>query len=107
MALPTSWKEKLAFPAVAAPMFLVSGPDLVVETCRSGVVGTFPALNQRTSEGYEAWLVDIRRRLDASGIARSVRRQPDRSQNQSPPGTGPRDHGQAPAFPSSSLLSAP
>jgi nitronate monooxygenase len=45
-------------------MFLVSGPDLVVEACRSGVVGTFPALNQRTSEGYEAWLTEIKARLE-------------------------------------------
>jgi nitronate monooxygenase len=45
-------------------MFLVSNPDLVVETCRAGVIGTFPALNQRSSADYEAWLVDIRERLD-------------------------------------------
>jgi len=45
-------------------MFLVSNPDLVVETCRAGIVGTFPALNQRTSEGYETWLIEIRERLD-------------------------------------------
>ncbi len=46
-------------------MFLVSGPDVVVETCRAGVIGTFPALNQRSSEGYAAWLDEIRTRLDA------------------------------------------
>ena len=57
--------ENLRVPAVAAPMFLVSGPDLVVETCRSGVVGTFPALNQRSSEGYDAWLTEIEQRLSA------------------------------------------
>jgi nitronate monooxygenase len=45
-------------------MFLVSGPDLVVETCRSGIMGTFPALNQRSSEGYAAWLDEIEERLD-------------------------------------------
>ncbi len=45
-------------------MFLVSGPDLVVETCRSGIMGTFPALNQKTSEGYTAWLDEIQERLD-------------------------------------------
>src|SRR6476660_4192819 len=45
-------------------MFLVSNPDLVVEACRAGIVGTFPALNNRTSESYEAWLVEIRERLD-------------------------------------------
>jgi nitronate monooxygenase len=64
MSLPASLSNKLALPAVAAPMFLVSGPDLVVEACRAGVIGTFPALNQRTSEGYEAWLCEIRQRLE-------------------------------------------
>jgi nitronate monooxygenase len=44
-------------------MFLISGPDLVVEACRSGVIGTFPALNRRTSEGYDAWLSEIETRL--------------------------------------------
>ncbi len=57
------WRERLTIPAIAAPMFLVSGPDLVVETCRSGIMGTFPALNQRTSEGYAAWLDEIEERL--------------------------------------------
>jgi nitronate monooxygenase len=56
--------DRLAIPAIAAPMFLVSGPDLVVETCRAGIMGTFPALNQRTSEGYAAWLDEIQQRLD-------------------------------------------
>jgi nitronate monooxygenase len=42
---------RLRVPAIAAPMFLVSGPYLVVEVCRSGLVGTFPALNQRSSDG--------------------------------------------------------
>jgi nitronate monooxygenase len=49
----------LALPAIAAPMFLVSGPRLVIETCKAGLAGTFPALNQRTSEGYAAWLDEI------------------------------------------------
>jgi nitronate monooxygenase len=58
------WREKLTIPAIAAPMFLVSGPDLVVETCRSGIMGAFPALNQKTSEGYTAWLDEIQERLN-------------------------------------------
>ncbi len=53
----------LSIPAIAAPMFLASGPDLVVEVCRSGIIGTFPALNQRTSDGYAAWLDEISSRL--------------------------------------------
>lgn len=44
-------------------MFLVSGPDLVIECCKNGVVGTFPALNQRTSEGFEEWLIQIKTAL--------------------------------------------
>jgi len=67
-----SWRDTLRIPAIAAPMFLVSGPDLVVETCRSGIMGTFPALNQRTSEGYGAWLDEIRERLDRIEAATGV-----------------------------------
>lgn len=66
MPLPHPLMERLALPAIAAPMFLVSGPDLVVETCRAGVLGTFPALNQRTSAGFAAWLDDIEERLAAA-----------------------------------------
>lgn len=44
-------------------MFLVSGPDLVVEACRAGVIGTFPALNQRSSDAFESWLDEIEQRL--------------------------------------------
>lgn len=53
----------LSLPAIAAPMFLISGPKLVIECCKSGIVGTFPALNQRTSEGFEEWLVEIKTEL--------------------------------------------
>lgn len=54
----------LALPLIASPMFLVSGPELVVSACRSGVVGAFPALNQRTTSGYEEWLERIRSGLE-------------------------------------------
>ena len=64
MPLPDALKGQLSIPAISAPMFLCSGPDLVVETCRSGVIGSFPALNQRTTEGYRDWLKDIQKRLD-------------------------------------------
>jgi len=47
-------------PIIAAPMFLVSGPELVTACCRAGVVGTFPALNQRSSEGFAQWLNEIK-----------------------------------------------
>jgi nitronate monooxygenase len=63
MSLPEKWRGRLAVPAIAAPLFLISGPNLVVEACRSGIIGTFPALNQRTSEGYDEWLSEIETRL--------------------------------------------
>ena len=65
MSLPQAFRDRLALPAIAAPMFLVSGPDLVVEACRAGVIGTFPSLNRRTTEEYAAWLDEIEGRLAA------------------------------------------
>ena len=62
MAIPATF-QSLRLPVIAAPMFLTSGPDLVVSCCVSGIVGTFPALNQRTSEGFEQWLNEIEERL--------------------------------------------
>ncbi len=56
--------DTLSLPVIAAPMFLVSGPELVIAACRSGVVGGFPSLNQRTAESYEQWLDTI-----AEGLA--------------------------------------
>lgn len=58
-----SFINELSLPAVAAPMFLISGPKLVTECCKNGIVGTFPALNQRSSEGFEEWLVEIKEEL--------------------------------------------
>ncbi len=58
-----SFIKELTLPAVAAPMFLISGPQLVIECCKNGIVGTFPALNQRTSEGFEEWLIEIKKAL--------------------------------------------
>jgi len=55
--------KELSLPAIAAPMFLISGPQLVIECCKNGIVGTFPALNQRTSEGFEKWLIEIKSAL--------------------------------------------
>jgi nitronate monooxygenase len=62
MPIPALFQGRIALPVIAAPMFLVSGPDLVVETCKAGVVGSFPALNQRSTEGYGEWLAEIRER---------------------------------------------
>ncbi len=61
--IPQKLSDSLSLPAVAAPMFLISGPELVIECCKNGVVGTFPALNQRSTEGFEQWLIEIENKL--------------------------------------------
>ncbi|SNR57473.1 nitronate monooxygenase [Maribacter sedimenticola] len=63
MSIKPAFINELALPIVAAPMFLISGPKLVIECCKNGIVGTFPALNQRTSEGFEEWLIEIKTAL--------------------------------------------
>ena len=63
MSQKASFIQDLSLPAIAAPMFLISGPELVIECCKNGIVGTFPALNQRTSEGFEEWLIQIKTEL--------------------------------------------
>ena len=68
MALPPALQGRLRLPVVAAPMFLGSGPDLVVACCNAGVLGSFPALNARSTAGLEAWLDEIASRL-APGAA--------------------------------------
>ena len=72
MAIPASLQKGLKLPVIAAPMFLVSGPDLVVETCNAGAIGTFPSLNQRTTEGYREWLQEIKSRLTPDAAAYGV-----------------------------------
>lgn len=67
MALPKSFRGRLRLPVVAAPMFLVSGPALIVEACRSGVAAAFPALNQRTTDDFRAWMDEIRAGVGETG----------------------------------------
>ena len=57
------FRDRLALPLIAAPMFLVSGVELMVATCRSGVIGSFPTANCRSTEQLEAWLTEIEARL--------------------------------------------
>lgn len=59
MPLPTSLFGRFRIPAIAAPMFLVSGPELVIAACKAGVAGTFPALNARPAAQLDAWLGEI------------------------------------------------
>ncbi|OUS24293.1 2-nitropropane dioxygenase [Gammaproteobacteria bacterium 45_16_T64] len=63
MSLPPLFENRLSIPVIAAPMFLASGPSLVTACCKSGVVGTFPALNLRSTDEFESWIVEINAEL--------------------------------------------
>lgn len=62
-ALPKHWIENMTLPVIAAPMFLVSGPDLVTAACKSGVIGSFPAPNARTIDVLDDWMGRINEEL--------------------------------------------
>ncbi|MBM7631418.1 NAD(P)H-dependent flavin oxidoreductase [Geomicrobium sediminis] len=57
-------KDAVDLPVIAAPMFLVSGTEWVIETCKQGVIGTFPLLNARTGEALEEWMTEIKTELE-------------------------------------------
>jgi len=59
------FRDRLQLPLIAAPMFLVSGVELVSAACRNGVIGAFPTVNCRSAEQLEAWLAEIEGRLHA------------------------------------------
>ena len=65
MAIPEILKGRLSVPVMASPMFIISGPELVVAQCKAGVVGSFPSLNARGEGEFEKWLIQITADLDA------------------------------------------
>ncbi|MEL6869083.1 MAG: nitronate monooxygenase family protein [Pseudomonadota bacterium] len=65
MSLPPCLQDQLTIPVVGAPLFIVSGPQLVIEQCKAGIVGAFPALNARPQERLGEWLSEITETLDA------------------------------------------
>lgn len=62
--IPQSIGSRLVLPLIAAPMLRVSGPDLVVAACNAGVIGAFPTKNARTTDELDAWLSDMKDRLE-------------------------------------------
>src|SRR5262245_29317403 len=59
MSLPPVLKGRLSLPAIGAPLFIVSGPDLVIAQCKAGVVGAFPSLNARPLSQLDEWLAQL------------------------------------------------
>jgi len=56
MSIPSHIEARLCVPAIASPLFIISQPDLVIATCRAGMIGAFPSLNARPSGKLEEWL---------------------------------------------------
>ena len=65
MSLPALLDGKLRIPVIGAPMFIVSGPELVLAQCKSGIIGAFPALNARPQSMLDEWLARISEELAA------------------------------------------
>ena len=65
MSMPALFKGRLSLPVIAAPLFIISVPDLVIAQCKAGVVGSFPALNARPPALLDEWLARIREELAA------------------------------------------
>lgn len=63
MSLPSSLKNRLELPVVGSPLFIVSGPELVIAQCKAGIVGSFPALNARPAHVLEEWIRRIKGEL--------------------------------------------
>jgi nitronate monooxygenase len=65
MALPPILQDRLRLPVIGSPMFIVSGPELVIAQCKAGVVGAFPALNARPAAQLDEWICQIVEELAA------------------------------------------
>ena len=63
MSLPKILEGNLSIPVIGSPLFLVSGPDLVIAQCKAGIVGSFPALNARPQHVLAEWIVRIKTEL--------------------------------------------
>ena len=65
MSIPKTLQNTLSLPIISAPMFIISGPELVIAQCKAGIVGSFPALNARPQSLLGEWLTKIITELDA------------------------------------------
>lgn len=74
MPIPSILQDRLTLPAIGAPLFIVSVPELVIAQCKAGIVGAFPALNARPKELLEEWIVQIKTELEAYQKAHPERR---------------------------------
>ena len=63
MPIPNHIKDNLSIPVIGSPLFIISGPELVIAQCKAGIIGSFPALNARPQHILEEWIVRIKTEL--------------------------------------------
>jgi nitronate monooxygenase len=63
LSIPKILQNKLSLPVISAPLFIISGPELVIAQCKAGIVGSFPALNARPQSLLGEWLTTIKTEL--------------------------------------------
>jgi nitronate monooxygenase len=74
MPIPATFRDRLSLPVIGSPMFIASTPELVIEQCKAGIVGSFPALNARPPAKLDEWLTRIRDELAACAEANPAAR---------------------------------
>ena len=65
MPIPAAFRDRLTLPLIGSPMFIASRPELVIEQCKAGIIGAFPALNARPAHVLDEWLTRIKTELAA------------------------------------------
>jgi nitronate monooxygenase len=65
MSLPPVLRDRLRLPVIGSPLFIISGPELVIAQCKAGIVGAFPSLNARPVSQLDEWLAEITETLAA------------------------------------------
>jgi nitronate monooxygenase len=63
LPIPSHIKDNLSIPVIGSPLFIISGPELVIAQCKAGIIGSFPALNARPQHVLEEWIVRIKTEL--------------------------------------------
>ena len=69
MPIPAAFRDRLSLPLIGSPMFIASTPELVIEQCKAGIIGSFPALNARPAARLDEWLTRIRGELESFAAA--------------------------------------
>ena len=72
MTMPAQFKNRLSIPVIGSPLFIISGPELVMAQCRAGIIGSFPSLNARPLAQFEEWLQRLNTELGADDAPYAV-----------------------------------